>query len=79
MSPCLSKTTLPGVEFLWKKWISSWVYRFIWIYIGIIIAYAVIIYLILNPLKSLHKYVYRGLIFLYFVGVGLRGIGKSVG
>ncbi len=37
-----------------------------------------LIYLILNPRKALHKYIYITLIILYFIGIGLRGFGKIV-
>jgi len=60
-----------------KNWVSSWLLRFIWIYIGIGVAYAVIIFFLIKPTKNLHQYFYIGLIVLYFLGVGVRAIGKT--
>jgi hypothetical protein len=60
-----------------KNWVSSWILRFIWIYIGIGIAYAVMIFFLLRPSKNLHHYFYIGLLALYFLGVGARAIGKT--
>ncbi len=77
LEPCLGKSTLPGLEFLMKNWVSSWVLRFVWAYIGIAIAYTVIIFFLIKPLKTLHPYIYIGLLVLYFMGVGIRGFGKS--
>jgi len=77
LEPCIGKTNLPGLEFIMKNWIRSWIFRFVWIYIGIVIAYALVIYLLVMPGKLINKYLYAVIIFLYFVGVGLRGIGKS--
>ena len=60
-----------------KNWTNSWVFRFIWIYIGIGIAYGVAIYFLIKPVKSLNKKIYIVFIVLYFTGVGLRGLGKT--
>lgn len=77
LEPCLGKSTLPGLEFLMKNWVGSWVLRFIWIYIGIVIAYVLIIFLLIKPLKQLNNYIYMAILVLYFIGVGVRGMGKS--
>ena len=77
LEPCFGKSTLPGLEYLMKSWMNSWIWRFVWIYIGICIAYAVIVFFLVKPVKKLHNYIYIGLVFLYLVGVGLRAIGKS--
>jgi hypothetical protein len=77
LEPCLGKSTLPGLEFLMKNWITSWILRFIWAYLGILIAYGITIFLLIKPLKKLNKYVYFVLIGLYILGIGIRGIGKT--
>jgi hypothetical protein len=77
LEPCLGKSPLPGLEFLMKNWITSWILRFIWIFIGILFAYALIIFFLLKPLKKLNKYIYMGLIGLYLMGIGARGISKT--
>jgi uncharacterized phage infection (PIP) family protein YhgE len=77
LEPCLGKSTLPGLEFLMKSWITSWVPRFIWVYLGIIIAYTIIVYFLIKPIKNLNKYIYIVMLILYLIGVGLRGIGKG--
>lgn len=77
LQPCLGKSNLPGLEFLMKNWVSSWVLRFVWIYIGIMIAYVVMVFFLIKPNKSLHPYIYIGLLVLYLAGVGVRAIGKT--
>jgi Na+(H+)/acetate symporter ActP len=57
--------------------VSSWIVRFIWPYIGIVIAYSIIIFFLIKPLKKFNKFVYLGFLVLYFCGVGIRGMGKS--
>lgn len=77
LEPCLGKSTLPGLEFLMKNWITSWILRFVWAYLGILIAYGITIFFLIKPLKKLNKYVYFVFIGLYLFGIGIRGIGKT--
>lgn len=60
-----------------KRWTSSWLGRFVIIYIGIAIAYAVLVFFLVRPNKKLHHYIYIGLLVLYFMGIGVRAIGKT--
>lgn len=78
LTPCLTKTVLPGLQFILKNWVPSFVWRFIWIYLGIIVAYIIIIYFILRSNTKIHQYFYYGLILLYLMGVGCRGMGSFV-
>ncbi len=77
LQPCISKTNLPGLEYLLKNLKTSFIVRFIWAYIGIIIAYSTIIFFLLKPLIRLNKYFYMVWIVLYLMGVGIRGMGKG--
>ena len=77
LEPCLEKATLTAVEFLLKDWVPSFNVRFIWIYIGLIFSYGVIIFFIIKPQIILHKAIKAGLVVLYFAGVFCRIMGGS--
>jgi hypothetical protein len=61
-----------------KNWVPSFAWRFCWVYFGILVAYAVIIYFVLRPNTKVPKYVYYILLALYLIGVGGRAMGKFV-
>lgn len=75
LDPCLSRPAFPSLMYILKKMPSSFAWRFIWIYIGIAIAYVLIGYLIVKPKVRMHKYLYVSLFVLYLAGVGSRAMG----
>ncbi len=75
LDPCLSRSTFPSLTFILKNQKSSFTLRFIWVYIGIVIAYTLIIYLVIKPKSNLHKYMYGCLFMLYLAGIGVRSLG----
>ena len=77
LEPCLEKATLTAVEFLLKDWVSSFNIRFIWIYIGLIFSYMVVIFFVVKPQFILNKFLKGGLVLLYFAGVFCRIMGGS--
>ena len=79
LSPCISKPTLTAVEFLFKDWVFSFNIRFIWIYIGLLFSYFVMIFFLLRPHKTLHIGFKIALLILYFMGVGCRAMGGTGG
>ena len=75
LEPCISRANHSSLIFILKKLLSSFSWRFTWIYIGVIIAYAVIIFLTIKPTYRLHRYLYTMLVFLYLGGIGARALG----
>ena len=64
---------------MFKDWVFSFNIRFIWVYIGLLFSYAVVIYFILRPNKQIHIAVKVVLIVLYLTGIGARAMGGSGG
>lgn len=79
LEPCLSKASLTAVEFLLKKWYFSFNIRYIWIYIGLVFSYAVVLFFIMRPKYVVHRLVKAGLVALYLAGAFSRIMGGSGG
>lgn len=79
LEPCLSKASLTAVEFLLKKWNFSFNIRFIWIYLGLIFSYTVVIFFIIKPQYEVHRFLKVFLIALYLAGTFSRIMGGSGG
>ena len=62
-----------------KDWITSFSVRFVWIYIGLVISYGVVIFFVIKPQFVLSKFMKGGLVILYFGGVFSRIMGGSGG
>jgi hypothetical protein len=77
LKPCLGKATLTAVQYLLKMWFASFSVRFVWIYIGLAVSYAVVIFFVVKPLSVLHRFLKAGLIALYLTGVFVRIMGGS--
>jgi hypothetical protein len=75
LDPCLSRSSFPSLTYLMKNEPSSFMWRFVWVYVGILIAYALIIYLVIRPKADIPRYAYVCLILLYLAGVGVRALG----
>lgn len=79
LDPCLSRSSFPSLTYILKNQNSSFTLRYVWIYIGIIIAYILIFYLIVRPKANLHKYFYASMVLLYIAGIGVRALGSYDG
>lgn len=75
LDPCLSRSSFPSLTYLMKNEPSSFIWRFVWVYIGIVIAYVLIVYLTIKPKTGIPRYTYVCLILLYIAGVGVRAMG----
>ena len=79
LDPCLSRTSFPSLQLLFRKDSSGFALKFSWVYVAIILAWMVIGYVSLRAKNKLHKYVYGLLILLYIVSLGLRGLAQYNG
>lgn len=75
LDPCLSRSNFPSLTFILKRLTASFSWRFVWVYIGIVLAYGLIIYLIIRPKVRMPQYLYIIWFLLYLAGVGARGLG----
>lgn len=57
---------------------ASFIWRFVWVYLGMVVAYAVIAFCICRPNYRLDRKVYIFVLSLYLLGVGSRFMGDFV-
>ncbi len=77
--PCLKNPALPSVQRLFSGWNGSFVLLYIWQYIGLMVAYILIIFSVFFMKKrEVPSYVWVILLALYIAGLGTRGLGGFV-
>lgn len=76
LDPCISWTTFPSLNYIFKQDISTFLLKFVWVFISIAIDYVVIIYFVMRPKNRVNKYIYAVLLILYLVSLGLRGLAS---
>jgi hypothetical protein len=64
---------------LLKQWNFSFNIRYIWIYLGLVFSYMVIIFFIIKPQFTVHRFLKAGLVALYLAGTFCRIMGGSGG
>lgn len=79
LDPCISWTNFPSLQLFFRSDSSAFGLRFSWIYIGIIIAWIIIVYLLVKPKNKLHKYVYGVLLLFYIATIGARSMSAYNG
>lgn len=77
LEPCLSKPTLTAVEFLFKKWFFSFNIRYIWMYIGLVFSYSVVVFFLVKPHYYVRTPLKVALLLLYVAGIICRIMGGS--
>lgn len=76
LDPCISRTLSPSLAFLLKKMNPSFNWRFVWIYIGMVIAYILITFLLIRPKTKMPTFLYVIYLILYLGGIGARSLGN---
>jgi hypothetical protein len=79
LDPCISWTNFPSLQLLFRGDNSNFALRFSWIYIGMILAWIIMIYLLVKPKNKLHKYVYGVFLLFYIATMGARSLSAYNG
>jgi hypothetical protein len=79
LDPCVTWSRYPSLTYIFKQEITSFLFRFVWAYVGLLICYVLVFYVVLRPKAKMHRYFYGMLLVLYLGSVGGRGLGSYDG
>ncbi len=76
LTPCLGNPMFYSVQKLFSGWYGTFILMYIWEYLGLLVAYIVIIYFVFFlKKKEIQSYIWILLLLLYIGGLGSRALG----